>query len=62
MGDYLTPNEVAQKYKVSRVTIWSWRKSGLPYLTNGQRVLFDRQALEKWYEENRAFKKVNYDN
>ncbi len=44
---------VANLFRVSVETIRLWRtKLGMPYITIGGTVRFDRESLKKWLKEN----------
>jgi excisionase family DNA binding protein len=48
MNEYLTTEELAEKLKVTRQSIWHWRKKGLPALKIGRAVRFDLEAVSEW--------------
>lgn len=50
MKTYLTTKELSEKLKVSQVTIFNWRKKGLP-LAIETPPRFDAEAVIKWLNE-----------
>lgn len=52
MSDVMTPQDVGLLIGVSEEVILSWVEAGmLPYRRDGEKVLFDRIALMKWFDE-----------
>ena len=51
MGEYLTTEELAEKLKVSRQTVWLWRKQGLPALKIGRSIRFNAIEVDEWIKE-----------
>lgn len=58
--EYLTTEELAKELKVTRQTVYNWRKSGLPSYKFGRSVRFIRQDVEGWikthYQEGQVTK------
>jgi len=50
----LTQDELMERLKISRVTLYRWRKTGLPEIKIGRSVRFDPVAVEKWLHEQSA--------
>lgn len=54
--EFLTIEEMKDKFKVSTSTIQSWMKSGMPYIKTGGRirgnVRFNLQEVMKWMNNN----------
>lgn len=48
MNNYITTEELAEKLKVTRQTIWLWRKNGLPHIKISRSVRFDFEAVLEW--------------
>jgi excisionase family DNA binding protein len=46
--EYVTVDELTEKLKVTRQTIYLWRKQGLPFLKIGRSVRFDLEAVNEW--------------
>lgn len=46
--DYMTTEEVMKEFRVSRRTVYRWRKAGVlvPVSSQGRRLLFDRAQVE----------------
>lgn len=53
MSEILTTNELAELLKVSRNTINSWRKKGMPFLKGDTAIRFDKEAVTKWLNEKK---------
>ena len=54
MEDYYTIEEVAQKLRVNRVTIYRWMQSGaLRYVMAGERRRIPQSALDAFLREGR---------
>ncbi len=54
MEDYYTIEEVAQKLRVNRVTIYRWMQSGaLRYVMAGERRRIPQSALDEFLREGR---------
>lgn len=47
------PNQVAEHYNISHMTLWRWRKCpNFPQpLKRGRVVLYDVDAIEQWLSE-----------
>jgi len=60
--EFLTPNELVERYKnsISERTLANWRSSGdgPPYTKIGGRVLYPSAAVEKW-ERKRSFGSIS---
>jgi excisionase family DNA binding protein len=48
---YLTTKQLQEWFQVNAVTIWRWRKAGLPFKKIGRNVRFDREEVRSWMEE-----------
>lgn len=51
----LTSDQLESILGVSHMTIYRWRKEGLPFVKNGTKnssVRFKLEEVEKWLEEN----------
>lgn len=57
---FLTMEEMRDKFKVSISTIYNWMKQGLPYIKMGESaksiIRFDAQEVMKWVDQNRRVK------
>lgn len=51
MSELLTIKEMAKRLKVSRQTIYEWRKKGMPYKTIGAVVRFNADEVNEWIEK-----------
>lgn len=51
METLFTTKQIAEKLKVSEVTIWRWRKEGLPYKKLGTSIRFSEHELMAWLKE-----------
>lgn len=48
---YLTTDDLSEKMKVSRQTVWKWRKLGMPHIKIGRSVRFEENAVKEWLEK-----------
>lgn len=51
MSKYLTTEELEEMLQVTRQTIFSWRKEGMPYLKLGRAVRFELDKVTEWIEK-----------
>ncbi len=53
---YITDVELAERIKVSRVTIQGWRQrgEGPPFYRIGRRIIYDWAEVETWVREQRV--------
>jgi excisionase family DNA binding protein len=51
LKNYITTAELAEALKVSRQTLYDWRKKGLPFIKIGSRIRFDLEAVNEWINE-----------
>lgn len=51
--NYITIKELCNRLKVTRQTIYEWRKQGLPYYKFGKLVRFDYDEVKKWLESRK---------
>ncbi len=56
---HLTPNELAERWRVASHTLINWRRSGggPKYLKIGQRILYSIEEVER-FERDHEFKAV----
>ncbi|MDA8337004.1 MAG: helix-turn-helix domain-containing protein [Peptococcaceae bacterium] len=52
MKEYLTQKELCKWLKISPVTLWRWRRAGLPYFKYGNTVRFNPEEVSEWLEQN----------
>ena len=57
--DLMTPQEVAETYKVSVSLLWKWRKSRPMvgpefYQLTSRKVAYSRADVEKYFEQNKV--------
>jgi len=45
---YLTVEELADVLKITRSTVYEWKKLGLPYIKIGKTIRFDSGSIEQW--------------
>lgn len=50
MKELLTTEKLSEILKVSRITIYNWRKKGLPCIKIGRTVRFDLEKVMEWIE------------
>lgn len=48
----LTVEEIAKELKVTRQTIYQWRKDGMPFLRMGRLIRFEQEKVMEWLKEN----------
>jgi len=53
MDKLLTQKELAEYLQVTEVTLWKWRKKGMPYVKAGKSVRYDKDQVMRWLEENK---------
>lgn len=54
--ELLTVEEMMKKFKVSKVTIYNWIKTGLPSIKMGRTLRFDSKEVMEWVDRNRRVK------
>lgn len=47
----MTTKELAKTLNVTEVTIWRWRKEGMPFLTLKHSIRFEYEKVMKWLQE-----------
>lgn len=53
MNKLFTQKELSEYLQVSIMTLWKWRKKGMPYVKAGKNVRYDKEQVMKWLEENK---------
>lgn len=48
----LTQEEVMERLQISRVTLWRWRRMGLPTVKVGRSIRFDWEAVVTWVKDH----------
>lgn len=48
---YLTTDDLSREMKVTRQTVWKWRKLGMPHIKIGRSVRFVKTDVDKWLEQ-----------
>lgn len=51
MKNLITTKTLSELLSVTEVTIWRWRKEGMPFKKLGSRVRFDYDEVIAWLEE-----------
>ena len=51
---YLTPQEVADRYRVSRLTVYRWLSAGLPHERVGRLIRLDPTAVAEWLRQAKS--------
>ena len=59
MQDYLTEDEIAEKLKVSRTTLWQLRKDGMPFVRVRAGIRYRPSTVEEWLEQQDNTKNEN---
>ena len=49
MENLTLEKDVVEEFKVSRSTLWKWRKSGLPHVRIGRKIFYKIDALVEWW-------------
>jgi excisionase family DNA binding protein len=47
----LTTKQLEEKLKVTAVTIWRWRKNGMPFLRLHTSIRFEEEKVMAWLKE-----------
>lgn len=50
----LTTDELCKWLKVSRPTIWRWRKQGLPYTGTERSIRYQPEQVMKWLDNQKS--------
>lgn len=48
MTELLTTKELTERLKVTNVTLWRWRKEGLPHTKIGGSIRYSEKEVEAW--------------
>jgi excisionase family DNA binding protein len=48
MSELLTVKDLEKFFKVSRQTIYEWRKQGMPFRKIGRSIRFDMAEVDAW--------------
>lgn len=56
MAELITTNELCDALKVSRTTVETWRKEGMPYEKLGRIVRFDKDKVMEWLRTEKSKK------
>jgi excisionase family DNA binding protein len=48
VNELLTEKELAERLKVSTLTLYRQRKAGMPYVRVGQQVRYDVKKVQQW--------------
>lgn len=51
--EFINKKEIAEKLKISQVTIDRLRKTGLPSHKLGRKIVFDYEEVTNWIKENK---------
>lgn len=54
MSNLITTKDLAHKLAVTEVTIWRWRKEGLPFLKLNNSIRFELDKVMNWLQERGA--------
>ena len=52
MEELLTQKELADYLKVTEMTLYRWRKEGMPYIRVGKQVRYEKEAVLIWLNSN----------
>jgi excisionase family DNA binding protein len=52
MENLMTTKELCDYLKLSRMTIERYRKAGLPYITIGKNIRFEKDKVLEWLKNN----------
>lgn len=59
MNEYLTEEEIAEKLKVSRTTLWLLRRDGMPFVRVRGGIRYRPETVEVWLEQQSNKAKEN---
>jgi excisionase family DNA binding protein len=48
MDELLTQKELAEFLKITEMTLYRWRKEGMPYIKAGKQVRYEKEEVLKW--------------
>ena len=51
MNNLTLEKDVVEEFKISRSTMWKWRKKGLPHIRLGRKIFYNIDALIEWWRE-----------
>ena len=49
MGKLLRDKEVCRRLKVSSITLYRWRKQGMPHIKAGKQIRYDINSILNWF-------------
>lgn len=56
MEEFITVRQLEEHLKVSRITIYQWRKQGMPYMKINKSVRFRLSDVIAWIDEKQKNK------
>ncbi len=54
----LRSRDIIKMFRISKGTLFNWRKAGLPYYGSGQVLLYDEEKVRYWLEHRDNAEKV----
>jgi predicted DNA-binding transcriptional regulator AlpA len=54
VSNLISTKDLAQKLAVTEVTIWRWRKQGMPFLKLNNSIRFELETVMNWLQERGA--------
>lgn len=49
--NYLTTKDLCERLKITRQSVYDWRKQGMPYKKFGKLVRFEYDEVKAWLEK-----------
>ncbi|WP_109431824.1 helix-turn-helix domain-containing protein [Sulfoacidibacillus thermotolerans] len=51
---YMTTSELCDWLRITRTTVWKWRKEGMPYHGSGKALRYKRYEVEEWLKKRES--------
>lgn len=51
---YMTTSELCDWLRITRTTVWKWRKEGMPYFGSGKTFRYKRSEVEEWLKKRES--------
>jgi len=51
--DYWRTNDICNEYNINRCTVLAWRKKGMPFVKAGRIIIFKKQDVIEWLENQK---------
>lgn len=50
----MTTSELCDWLRITRTTVWKWRKEGMPYHGSGKALRYKRYEVEEWLKKRES--------